>query len=182
MNILQLTTRVQNYIDKNLVIPNTSNTMYEIIPDLPENEESFHYRKQCKRSILYDSIKFDKKIDNYVNEHWTQIGAKLINFMEVRGFNYVKIYNAAEISSALWYKYVNGKSKPSRDSMYRMGLVMNLDFENAKQFLMIGGYQFTNTSKRDLAMQYFFENQITDYEEVNDCLNHLELEPLFTEE
>ena len=63
-----------------------------------------------------------------------------------------------------------------------LALVMELVFEEAKQFLKIGGYSFTDTSKRDLAMHYFFENGIYDYEKVNKSLSELNLKPLFSEE
>ena len=168
---LSLTERVRQYIGENYV---------------PRKKKSEKNIKVCVKPKLCATKLAPHRsrsgIGDFIDDRWMQIGDKMIKFITARGEDYVAVYNAAEISPALWYKYVNGKSKPSRDSMYRLALVMELVFEDAKQFLKIGGYSFTDTSKRDLAMHYFFENGIYDYEEVNKSLSELNLKPLFSEE
>ena len=179
---LSLTERVRQFIDEHYVPRKRKSnivTSYSEVSPAAKNKEEVREEHCCRKMICRAPR---RRIDDFINERWMQIGDKMIKFIEARGEDYVEVYHAAEISSALWYKYVNGKNKPSRDSMYRMALVMELDFLEAKQFLRIGGYSFTDTSRRDLAMHYFFENGVYDYEEVNDSLEDLGLEPLFSEE
>lgn len=180
---LSLTERVRQFIDEHYVPRKRKSnkiTSYSKVSSAAKEKEKITEHCRCYNRILRAPSR--PCIDDFINERWMQIGDKMIKFIEARGEDYVEVYHAAEISSALWYKYVNGKNKPSRDSMYRMALVMELDFPEAKQFLRIGGYSFTDTSRRDLAMHYFFENGIYDYEEVNKSLDELDLEPLFSEE
>ena len=177
---LSLTEKVRQFIDEHYVPRKRKSNKTGIVTTDVEYCTDRIVCYNCSKIVLRAPKRHH--IDDFINERWMQIGDKMIKFIEARGEDYVEVYHAAEISSALWYKYVNGKNKPSRDSMYRMALVMELDFPEAKQFLRIGGYSFTDTSRRDLAMHYFFENGIYDYEEVNKSLDELDLEPLFSEE
>ena len=130
------------------------------------------------------SKKIDAKCEGlteFVKKQYRDIGGRILRFIGNRGENYLDVYKAAEISPQLWYKYMTGGSKPGKDNMLRMAVVMDLDLDEAIQFLNLAGFGLSRCSKRDLVLVYFFKYGISNYRDINSCLAEIGLEPLFSE-
>ena len=81
------------------------------------------------------------------------------------------IYKRAQIDRQLFSRIKKNKDyRPSKDTAVALALALKLNLTKAKDFLASAGYALTNSSKRDVIISFFLENEIFDTYLLNDYL------------
>ena len=91
--------------------------------------------------------------------------------MHERDITTAMIYERCYIDRKLISKITNRSNyHPSKNTMLALCLGLQLSMPEAVDFLALGGFSFSNTSKFDLIMEYMLTNEIYDVRFVNEML------------
>ena len=90
-----------------------------------------------------------------------------------------EIYRAAHIDRRLFSKIISNRMyKPSKDTCILLCLAIHLKLSEAKDFLSRAGYTFTHSNKRDIIIEYFFQEKIYNIDSINEILYDLNFKTL----
>ncbi|MBR0261634.1 MAG: hypothetical protein IJQ85_07545 [Selenomonadaceae bacterium] len=124
------------------------------------------------RKINFDKI-FEKNKDETFSEKMTRL-------VEESGEKNSVIYKRAQIDRQLFSRIKKNKDyQPSKDTAVALALALKLNLSKAKDFLASAGYALTNSSKRDVIISFFLENEIFDTDLLNDYLYEYKQPVLF---
>ena len=123
-------------------------------------KESRRYEETSKES-------FEERIEPKV----TPFSVILFALIDARKLNDVAVYKKAQIDRKLFSKMRSDPDyNPSKETVYRLLLALELTIKDAKELLEAAGYSFGITSKVDYIVRYCVEHQIYDIAMVNDIL------------
>jgi len=92
---------------------------------------------------------------------------------------FTEICKAAHVSKQTFHKIFNKDFIPSKDTVLCFAFEFKASFEQAKTLLGYAGYAFGDCIYRDLFLRFCFEQNITDFERVNELLKLHKQKPLF---
>jgi len=81
-----------------------------------------------------------------------------------------EIYKKAFVSKQIFHNIFDEGSIPSKDTVFKFAFALEATADEAKTLLGYAGYTFGDCIKRDLILKFCFENQITDFLEINEIL------------
>lgn len=121
----------------------------------------------------------DSPLARYVQtleETWQEMLVRLLN---EKGMTNPECYKKAEMDRKLFSKIMGNKNHaPHKDTAVKLALALELPMEETKEMLEKAGYALSHSSRRDLAIEYFFLNRKYDLYELNYALQMLGEEPL----
>ena len=82
----------------------------------------------------------------------------------------VELYKKAQIDRKLFSKMKEPGYQPSKETVFKLILAMELEMREAKEFLENVGNSFSRASKSDLFVKYCIENRYYDIFRVNELL------------
>lgn len=95
----------------------------------------------------------------------------LLKLIDKTGKKDSEIYKKANISKQHFSKIrINPNYKPTKPTAIALALALELDLEQTKELIGRAGYALTNSSKFDLIIQFFIQNQKYDVVEINMAL------------
>jgi len=113
------------------------------------------------------SERYEERIEPKV----TPFSIILFKLIDGRKLNDVAVYKKAQIDRKLFSKMrSDSEYKPSKETVYRLLLALELSTKDAKELLEAAGYSFGITSKVDFIVRYCVEHQIYEIAMVNDIL------------
>ena len=85
---------------------------------------------------------------------------ELIRLIRESGKKDSQIYRAADIDKRLFSKIMSDFDyKPSKDTAIALALALRLSLEEMQDLISRAGYTITHSSKRDLIIEFFFQNK-----------------------
>ena len=119
-------------------------------------------------------------IDDLINERDITFQEKMFNLIDSKGLNDVDVYNKAHIDRRLFSKIrSNVDFKPSKKTAISICFGLELNIDETLDLLSKAGYTLSNSSKSDLIIRYFIENQEYDIDLLNQVLYEYGLDTLY---
>ncbi len=135
-----------------------------------------NYDKNSIKSVLQKSLNDDpykvlKEIEKSTNMSFVD---KMLDYIDSRNLRDSEIYKAAQIDRRLFSKIVSDRSyKPAKDTCIALCLAMKLPLEEANDLLSRAGYTFSHSNKRDVILEFFFQEKVYNLMDVNEVLSVL---------
>ena len=99
---------------------------------------------------------------------------KLLEHAEEKKLSGVALYTAAQIDKRVYSRMLhNPDYQPSRDTCLALAYALKLDYEEAADLLSRAGYSFSDSSRRDIILEYLFRSGHHDLFLVNGVLYQL---------
>jgi transcriptional regulator with XRE-family HTH domain len=109
----------------------------------PAAEEELY---ECSSMSLDDTLKemytdsFEKHLQQLINK---------------KGLKNSEVYAAANISKQYFSKLIKGQVKPSKEKVLALAVGLQLNMDEAIDFLRLAGYAFSPVSQTDVIVEYF---------------------------
>lgn len=95
----------------------------------------------------------------------------LLRLIDESGEKPSTVYRRADIDRQIFSRIKQNKNyQPSKDTAISFAFALKLDLPNAKKLLNAAGYALTNSSKRDVIISFFLEQQDFDLKKLNETL------------
>ena len=99
---------------------------------------------------------------------------KLMELIDEKGLTDPQVYKKAQIDRRLFSKMMSDVSyQPAKDTCIAIALAMQLKLNEAKDLLSRAGYTLSRSLRRDVMIEYFFLEGISDLYDVNEVLTRL---------
>ena len=123
------------------------------------DEESFRYRS-AERSL--------DDVMSHIGETWQE---SLLRMIDEKGFTDMEVYKKANIDRKLFSKIrSNPNYQPKKITAVAFALALELNLDEAKDFLGRAGYAFSPSNRFDLIVEYFIQNGVHDTYKINMAL------------
>jgi hypothetical protein len=134
-------------------------------------ESSFKYSEP----ILKDCHSFE--IDDFIKKHQKPSLQKLMfQYIDDRGLKDADVYKKAGMDRKHFSKIRSIPDyKPRKTTVIALALALELDSEDAEEFLNAAGYSLSGSERYDLAIRFFLERGIYDMHSINETLDYLSL-------
>jgi len=96
----------------------------------------------------------------------------LFQYIRDRGYRETYVYRRAQIDRKLFSKIRNDRNyKPARDTVIAFALALGCTQEEADKLLKSAGFQLSDSSRRDILIEYCFVHHIYDVMAANELLD-----------
>ena len=130
-------------------------------PDIP--------RSACVSYSKRAASDMDSFLENTFDENG--VAKKLNLYMYERDITTAMIYERCFVDRRLISKITSQSNyHPSKSTMLALCIGLQLNLQEGEEFLNLAGYSFSNTSKFDLMIKFFLQNEIYDLDTINDLL------------
>lgn len=143
------------------------------------SQPQYRYSIQSSEVIELDSVMGDlsdksavQRAKEFVDRHRKKTFVeKLLEHAGEKNMSSKDLYKSAQIDRKLFSKIQNDPAyKPSRDTCLALAYALGLSFDEAGDLLSRAGYSFSESSRRDILLQYFFMKGCCDLDTVNEVL------------
>lgn len=115
----------------------------------------------------------DEEIDPLLSQIDDSFAKCLWKYVQDKGFSDVEVYKRANLDRRLFSKIRNDKTyKPSKNTAMALVIGLELNMEEADDFLKQAGFALANCNKEDVIIKYFIEHQKYDIFLINEVLEH----------
>ncbi len=170
----ELFTTVSQYI-KDLYIPNSY--------DLEDDYEVESNKVLCSPEPI-DANLIKKLIEKPTQANLDKIpvdesfAEMLTRLLKERKLPHSAVQDEIGMSTPGFWKILNGKSNPSKMTVFGIAIALELSIEETKEMLMKAGYAINQSSLQDIIVSGLIQSKIYDRNTIDDLLYSLDLQPL----
>ena len=125
------------------------------------------------------SLRTKKLLDERLRQVRQTFPQYLLQFIAERGLDEVEVYKRANLDRRIFSKLRNGANyMPSKRTVLLIALAMELPLDEVEDLLYRAGYALSEYSRKDVIIQFFFEERIYDLFLLNETLDHYGYKPL----
>lgn len=173
-------TKLTNYIEENYIDPDSPEGKRERLISGKSNPLLDFARKITGRETpMFSGMSPLKhpdfhKVKEELEHNQEDFSRQLVYYANRSGKTHPQIYKAAGITPHCFSKLQSGtSSKPKRENAFALAFALELNMEEAKEFLAAAGYAFPIiTAKEDIIYSFCFEHGPYTVDEVNEALCH----------
>jgi O-acetyl-ADP-ribose deacetylase (regulator of RNase III) len=161
--------KVASYIDENYV------DACETMAFAAEREKRPSFRRNAQicesRAVMEAACPKAMSLEDMLKQEDAGFTETLLKLIDQSGKKDSEIYKKANISKQHFSKIRNNPHyKPTKPTAIALALALELDMEQTKDLIGRAGYALTNSSKFDLIVRYYIEQQIYNIVEINIAL------------
>jgi len=121
-----------------------------------------------------------QKVKEKLSNRQENFSERLIFYINKKGKTHPQVYNAAGMTADCFSKLLSGKSKkPNRENTVALAFAMELNYDEAQDFIASAGYSFPQiTKKEDVIFSFLFKNGPFTIDEVNEALCYFGFKPI----
>lgn len=156
----------------------------ELLMELKEYIEN-HMQMPVLRSMQAEECLSEAKLSIDI-ENFIKINRKppfneiLFKLIDEKGARDADIYKKAGIDRRHFSKIrTNPKYRVSKTTVIALAFALELNTDEAEDFLNAAGYSLSDSETFDLVIQFCLEKEIYHIDEVNQALDYFSLKPLF---
>lgn len=132
-------------------------------------EESFLERAAV--SLPQFSVRKQRRLDELLWKKNETFSEMLLRLIDERGLKDSQVYRKAGVDRRLFSKIRSDADyTPAKKTALSLALALELSLDETKDLLMRAGYALSNSSKSDIIISFFIENEIYDLFEINEAL------------
>ena len=147
----------------------------EIVPLMEEAEEAADSMNSgAVPAAMMDMVaeaKPARSIDeviSQVSESWQE---SLFRLIDEKGFSDTEVYKRADVDRKLFSKIrCSSDYRPKKNTAIAFALALRLNLDETKDFLMRAGYALSKSSRADLIVEFFIQNEVYDLITINTAL------------
>ena len=118
-------------------------------------------KEAAKKRSLTDVV-------SQVGETWQQ---SLLRKIDEKGFSDAEVYKRAGLDRKLFSKIrCNEAYQPKKSTAVAFALALQLSLDETRDMLSRAGYALSPSSRFDLIVEYFIENDVFDIDTINEAL------------
>ena len=142
-----------------------------------ENNEFYHrntprdcYAQSCM-VMESPSLFSGRKLEDLMKHMGETFSQMLLRLIDERGMKDSDVYHKANIDRRHFSKIRKNKDyAPNKKTAVALAIALELSLDETKDLLNAAGLAFSNSSKFDVIIQFFLENEIYDVFEINEML------------
>lgn len=162
---------VEAYIDANY----EDETLFDQHLSVHEESDYFSYEnaKALPNSSKYlKELKSNKKtLDDVVNQLDETFAEMLMRLIDEKGLRDPDVYKKANVTKQTFSKLRNNDQyNPSKQTVLAFAIALELNLDETKDLLLKAGYALSNSSRFDVIVSYFIENESYNLFEINAVL------------
>ena len=149
--------------------PQSSAPKYSRIPD---DGETVRFSREPDEEALKALL--ERLSSAPVRQREKTFVEKLMELIDTKGLTDPQVYKKAQLDRRLFSKMMSDVSyQPAKDTCIAIALAMQLKLNEAKDLLSRAGYTLSRSLRRDVMIEYFILEGISDLCEVNEVLTRL---------
>ena len=113
----------------------------------------------------------NRKLDQLINQIDETFSQRLLRMIDERGMTDAEAYNKAYVDRRHFSKIRNDANyAPTKKTVLAFAIALELSVDETKDLLNSAGFSLSRSSKLDIIIEYFLENEIYDTFEINEVL------------
>ena len=131
-------------------------------------EEEIILESSCDYSIAPSA---PRKLEDLINEVDETFSESLIRLIDQKGLKDPEVYKKANVDRKLFSKIKNNIDyKPSKSTAIAFAIALELNLDETKDFIGRAGYALTHSSKFDIIIEYFLNENNYNMYQINEVL------------
>lgn len=147
--------------------------------DSAELQSEFSSIFEKSEMLSCDREDFSRSLDDVIKEVDETFSERLIRLANERNLTNVEVYKRANLRRQLFSKIISNKDyQPKKNTAIVLALALHLNLDETKDFLSRAGYALSSSSKSDIIVKFFIENNYYIVPDIDQALYDHGQEPL----